>query len=247
MGAVALAVADDQPTYWDRVAAGLWEPGTLAVLDRWLDGDTVFVDLGAWVGPTALYAAALGARVFAVEADPAALDQLARNLAANPTLAERITVIDRAIHPHAGTVTFGARRKPGDSMSSLLLAGAPTTWSAETITPAELAALLPCDGRRFVKIDIEGAEYDLLPHLGPLMDRSEAAVLLSLHPGILAAGRGLDANEIIRRTAAALAPFRGWGAHAVTSAGAEWRTDDAASLDPRREVPETDEWLLVRC
>src|SRR3712207_221008 len=99
MGNRVIRVADDQPTFWDRVEAGRWEPETLAAIDRLVDHRTTFLDLGAWVGPTALYAAGIARRVVAAEADPAALDQLRRNLAANPGLAARIEVVPRAVHP----------------------------------------------------------------------------------------------------------------------------------------------------
>ena len=100
IGGRTIRVADEQPTFWERVAGGRWEPGTLAAIDRLVDRRTTFLDLGAWVGPTTLYAAAVARRVIAVEADPAALDQLQRNLAVNPDLAQRIEVVPRAIHAH---------------------------------------------------------------------------------------------------------------------------------------------------
>lgn len=235
-----IALADDQPTFWDRVAADRWEPGTRRLLDALVDASTLFVDLGAWVGPTTLQAAARGAAVVAVEADPAALDQLGRNLAANPQLAARVTVVPKAIHPSAGTVTFGARRKPGDSMSSLLLAGsADTTWQAEAVTPAALAALLPEAPRRVVKIDLEGAEYALLPAISPLLAHEDVSVIASFHPRVLSESGEAD---IAGATQRALAAFTGWRAHRVTEAGAAAEGEDAAGIDAVAH----DEWLFVK-
>jgi FkbM family methyltransferase len=198
VGTYIIRVADDQPTFWAKVEAGLWEPATLAFIDAQVDETATFLDCGAWVGPTSLYAAFRARRVMAVEADPAALDQLRRNIAANPDLAGKITVVPRALHPTPGVAIMGARRKPGDSMSSLLLAGAERAWRVEAITPQELAAMLPRDGPLVVKIDLEGGEYRLLPHLGPILDRA-AAVHLSLHPAFL-----LEAVDQDRATAQAL-------------------------------------------
>src|SRR5687768_12227840 len=117
-------VADEQPSFWAKVEAGDWEPATLAFIDEQVDEATTFLDCGAWVGPSSLYAAFRARRVVAVEADPAALDQLRRNLAVNPALTEKIEVVPRALATAPGLVTMGARRKPGDSMSSVLLAEA---------------------------------------------------------------------------------------------------------------------------
>ncbi len=186
IGSHRIQVADDQPTFWDKVAAGAWEPGTLGAVAAHVGPGTLFVDLGAWVGPLSMYAAALGARVIAVEADPRALDQLRRNLAANPDLAERVTVVPRAVSPDHDPVRLGARRKPGDSMSSVLLHDAATTWSADALTPDELAGMVAEGERLVVKLDIEGGEYALLPTLTDLLSRPDAVLLVSLHPVILA-------------------------------------------------------------
>jgi len=245
IGRRAVRVADDQPTFWDRVAAGRWEPATLAALDRLIEPGVTFLDLGAWVGPTALYAAGVTRRVIAVEADPAALDQLHRNLAVNQDLAGRIEVVPRAVHALEGTVTMGARRKPGDSMSSVLLSAAERSWEAATITPGGLAAMIAGDERLIIKIDIEGAEYQLLPSLRPLLDHAEA-VLISFHPAILAEAV-VEPTERARRTRAALAAFAGFRAQALNATSAR-----GASLAPllvrwglRRDLPGED-WLFTR-
>jgi FkbM family methyltransferase len=191
MRGVRLRVTPFQKTFWDKVDRGAWERGTLDALDRCVSPGVEVVDIGAWVGPVALYAAARGAaRVIAVEADPEAARDLRANLALNPELAARVTVLERAVAPAPGPVRLGARRKPGDSMSSVLLADeGRDSWTAPGITPAELAALLTPGAPAFVKIDIEGAEYALAPALAPLAARPRTAVLLSFHPQFAAPDR----------------------------------------------------------
>ena len=240
LGQHEIAVADDQPTFWDRVEAGTWEPGTLATLIPLLSAGTTFLDLGAWVGPLSLLAAAEGARVVAVEADPAARDQLRRNLAANPVLAERIEVIEAAIAPEPGTVRLGARRKPGDSMSSVLLADGPAGWTAPAITPAMLAARLGSPGRLVVKIDVEGAEYALLPHLGPLLGGPEVSVLMSFHPVILSQA---GVSDVTGRTRAAVAIFAGWSSFAI---GEDGPLAIGPLVPSRFSTDETETWLFRR-
>jgi FkbM family methyltransferase len=173
----------------------------------------------------------------AVEADPAALVQLRANIAANPDLAPRITVVDRAVAPQPGLVRMGARRKLGDSMSSTLLGGADRTWQIAAITPAELARLIGPSERLVVKIDIEGGEYALLPTLGPLIARPGTAVLLSLHPQIL---RESGAGDLIERTRAALAPFAGWNAFALDGVDVVPASPEHAAFAPCRD------WLFVK-
>jgi FkbM family methyltransferase len=235
IGSRTFFVADDQPTFWDRVEAGNWEPGTLRVLEDLLGPGALFVDIGAWVGALSLYAAALGAEVVAVEADPRALDQLGRNLAANPELADRVRVVPRALAAAGGAVRMGARRKPGDSMSSVLLADGGETWTSPGMTPADLASSLPQARVDLVKIDIEGGEYAVLPALAPLLE-SGPALLLALHPDMLLAAGDQDSAATTRRALDAVAH---WTCRRVDAAGpvpAEF--DDIPASGPA-------EWLFT--
>jgi FkbM family methyltransferase len=243
VGSRVLHVADDQPTFWERVEAGRWEPETLAAIDRLIDERTTFLDLGAWVGPTALYAAGRARRVIAVEADPAALDQLRRNLDANSDLARHIEVVPRAVHATEGAVTMGARRKPGDSMSSVLLARAERTWDAANITPAELAGMIGADERLVVKIDIEGAEFDLLPALGPILERAHA-LLVAFHPKILAEA-AKDAGEAAHRTRAAVAALAAFRARPLTPSLGARLAPVLVRWGLRRTLP-CEDWLFIR-
>jgi FkbM family methyltransferase len=233
-GPQRIVVDDDQPTFWDRVEAGGWEPGTLRILDRRLGPKTRFLDIGAWVGPLTLHAAALGAEVVALEADPAALDQLRRNLAANPDLAGRVTLVPKALAASPGPVRMGARRKPGDSMSSVLLADSQSNWIAPATTAGELAS----DARPFdlIKLDIEGGEYAILPTLQPLLDATPA-LLLALHPDILAASGDPNPEGTSRD---ALAILRGWNAARIGDGERVPATlDEVAAAGPA-------EWLFSR-
>lgn len=182
-----LHVSDNQPTFWDKFEVGSWEPETLAAIDRLVTPSSTFIDIGAWVGPTTLWAAFTARRVIALEADPAALKQLHANLAANPELSGRIEVIERALHVKSGSVSMGARRKPGDSMSSIHYGGGSgetTSWDAKAITPVELAGVLAGDDDIVLKMDVEGGEYGLLPVMQPVLGRVRAA-MISFHPEIL--------------------------------------------------------------
>src|SRR4051812_26094265 len=86
----SLVVTDDKPTFWDKAAAGTWEPELLDALERTVQPGDVMLDIGAWVGPTGLFAALLGASVVCVEADPRAVQLLRDNIAANPALASHM-------------------------------------------------------------------------------------------------------------------------------------------------------------
>lgn len=211
LAGVDLQVADDKPTFWTRAAAGDWEPETLAALAAATGPGVVLLDIGAWVGPTSLFAAARGARVLAVEADPAALRELDANIAANPALAPRISVMARAAAPDPGLIRLGPARKPGDSMSSILHGGREGAWEVEAATPAMLLAAVAAlgDGPLTVKIDIEGGEYALLPPLVAALPDRATTLLCAFHPRILAAA-GVEAGTVAAWTARCLEALQGW-------------------------------------
>lgn len=235
LNGAALTVDDAHAPFWDAMASGRWEATTFRTFDRFLKPEATFLDIGAWIGPTALYAATRCRRVIAFEADPTAAATFRANVAANPALAPLITLHERAVAPAEGTVRMGARNAQGDSMSSLLLGDADVTWTVETITPAVIAAMLDPGEPAFVKIDIEGGEYGLAEALAPLAQRPNTAVLLSFHPRV-AAGRHFRWHRTFPLTRRLLLAFRGaavwkvgrrhvfrsWPVEALVAAGAGW-------------------------
>ncbi|HEX2726539.1 MAG TPA: hypothetical protein VHN20_12025, partial [Beijerinckiaceae bacterium] len=96
-----------------------------------------------------------------------------------------------------------------------------------------------------IKMDIEGAEYALLPHLAPLLDRADA-ILVAFHPTILAAVVN-DRREAARQSRAALSALAGFTAHRVTSDGAGARSFAPALMrwGLSTRLP-GDEWLFMR-
>ncbi|EDQ85629.1 uncharacterized protein MONBRDRAFT_29030 [Monosiga brevicollis MX1] len=109
----------------DRLCSGQWEPQSFAILKEYVREDSLVLDIGAWLGPLALYALAVapGSRVLAVEPDPVARQLLADNLRLNRALLQadqRVTVCAHALAQTSGTATFGnAHYGFGDSMSKL--------------------------------------------------------------------------------------------------------------------------------
>ncbi len=219
-----------QRKFWDRFEAVAWEPETLSILKASLDQRTTFIDIGSWIGPTALFAAAHARRVIALEPDPLALRQLRRNIALNPDLASRIQVLGRALYTKTGVVTLGSTKRGGDSKSSIVHDDMRTAWEVETITPSELASAFAEDERVFIKIDIEGGEYAVGPQLQPLLRSQTVAVLLSLHPKLIVGqARGIERLKRLvqaaQETNELLAAFEGFAFHEARSVSSLRRPD----------------------
>lgn len=189
--------------WWSKVEAAEWEPATFQAFEAFVEPHSIVIDIGAWIGPTSLFAAATPAQVHAFEPDPAAIDVLRKNLVLNDDLNSRITLEQAAVGTAPGMATL-FNDQPGNSGSSLV--GGPNP--AEHGQPRGFAQVQVIDGRAYlecldmtkvslIKIDIEGAEYDLIPHIAPLLAKFRPTLHLSFHP-LHIGGTGTEA-EIIRR------------------------------------------------
>ena len=185
---VRFTVSEEDVNFWRLVNANTWEPATFRAIASQISKETTFFDFGAWIGPITLFAASLGAKVYSVEPDPVAARKLRDNIALNPELSSRIELFEKAVWPVSKCLTFGARHAQGDSMSSVLHTNSDVTWQVDVLTPEEITALAPTDGPLFIKIDIEGSEYDVIPALRDLLSRPDLSSLVSFHPRFAAGG-----------------------------------------------------------
>jgi len=173
-------VADTHSEFWEIFSNGTWEPATFEIFDHYLNSETVYLDVGAWIGPTALYAATRARQVLAFEPDPVAFASLLITAAANAGLAP-IQAYPIAIAPQAGEIVFGSNSEPGDSMSSSLFAKSENTWTASAKRLEDFEQNWPEAAPLFVKVDVEGGEYELLPALHEFIKKHRPTLYLSLH------------------------------------------------------------------
>lgn len=173
------------PDYWKEYDEGRWEPGTHQhILDLVTPGST-YVDIGAWVGPTVLWAAPIAGRVIAVEPDPVALEALTYNTRSYPN----VEIIRAAINNTTGT----ARIMPygGDYGTSMTrLADHQITsieWDASKFVEVDCYTLpdlfdqFDITDVSLVKMDIEGGEADVLDVVAPYLADKHIPLLCSLH------------------------------------------------------------------
>ena len=138
------------------------------------------VDVGAHLGWFSIRAARAGARVIAFEPNPDTRPLLQRNLADNG-VAERVTVVGKAVSDAPGTLTFW--RSPAGDTSSLLR-------PAEGERPVELEVValddVVTEPVAVVKVDVEGAELGVIA--GARRVLSGATLFIECNPEAL--GRG---------------------------------------------------------
>ena len=169
--------------YWERVATKRYEPDTMVFLENNIDSNTDFIDVGAATGAMSIVAASLGARVLAFEAVPRVYEIAASHLSNNPSLFEKITLRNEAISSSEGILEFGqnANAKVISGISN-----EDTNEKVKIVTLPHAIRGFHHKGRKLViKIDIEGAEWELMSDRATLLKLKEAQalVLLAIHPG----------------------------------------------------------------
>lgn len=120
--------------------------------------DALVVDVGAHLGWFSIRAARQGARVIAFEPNPDTRPLLERNLADNG-VQDRVTVVGKAVAAEAGKLTFW-RSPAGDTSSLLRPQEGERPVEVETVPLDEV--LRGEAAPRVVKIDVEGAELDVI-------------------------------------------------------------------------------------
>ena len=182
--------------FWRKASEGAWEPETFAVLDRYLSPDRDYLDIGAWIGPTVLYGARKARHVWCFEPDPTAFRHLAWNLDLNEI--RNVSAFGVALSDQFGIARMASvRGEPGDSTTSLLNDAEHGT-DALTIAWDQFEAANDLSRVSLVKMDIEGAEFFVLPTLITWLLATRPALYLSLHSPLLPDGERRD------RTAALL-------------------------------------------
>jgi FkbM family methyltransferase len=138
-----------------------YEPDAIAVIDALVrEGDTC-LDVGANVGALTLaMAKRVGptGKVFAFEPGPLTYRRLARNVALNPSISSRVVPVRLGVGDRPGTLYWNEQADNRGNATLLEPAGTPV----QVVTVDDYFATEPLKRLRFVKIDVEGMEYEVL-------------------------------------------------------------------------------------
>jgi FkbM family methyltransferase len=185
VGQPVRVVAGANDAFWQLVSAGNWEPQTFAVFRRFIDPDHSYIDMGSWIGPTLLYGSRLAKATYGIEPDPIAFKELKSNLALNAELGASVKLFNVCIAANSGDVAFGSRTEGGDSTSSLLFSGGKTVWTVRALSFADFVRQSEITHCNFIKMDVEGGEFLVLPGMLGYLRENRPTLLLSLHPCFL--------------------------------------------------------------
>ena len=150
------------------------------------------LDLGSNIGLTVAHLAVRypGARILGVELDPANCELARRNTA---VLGERCEILRGAVWHEPGEVAYGGVRESGYAVG----AGA-ADRKAPAFTVGQLLDRFGVDDVDYVKMDIEGAEREVLAQAGPWLRRVRC-LKVEVHPekasSLYTLGRSMDDLE----------------------------------------------------
>jgi FkbM family methyltransferase len=169
--------------FWREVNKGSWEPRTFQVLNEFLKARSTFVDVGAWIGPTVLFAARRAEKVYCFEPDPRAFQYLLQNLQLNRL--HNVTPLFLGLASETGARRIAAVEGLGSSHSSLLVpSGASEETEAQFVAWSEWHGKIHCT-LDLIKMDIEGGEFELLPTMRDYLRSSKPTLYISLHAPLL--------------------------------------------------------------
>lgn len=186
-----------------HVQNGSWEEDTFNILDHYQNLDKIYLDIGAWIGPTVLYSANKFKQIICFEPDPIAIERLNENLSVNSF--NNITLITKALSNDNNISEFGGNGELGNSMSTLLVSldnkedfynnyGQGGQWlsyderksniisiKTTTIETALIEHNIDPENIGLIKMDIEGGEIILIPAIETFLKTYKPVLYISLH------------------------------------------------------------------
>jgi FkbM family methyltransferase len=165
-----------------------WENETFDVFESVKDNEAIAIDIGAWIGTTAIWLSKNFHFVVAVEPDYKSVDCLIKNLKASDC--QNVSLCDHPLSNTAQEVIFGPRGSElNESISSIKSrSDNHNDYTAKSITFKQLLYDYIYDNealsnRRvsFIKCDIEGGEEDILEDVLHFAYNNKCKVYLSFH------------------------------------------------------------------
>src|SRR5947207_10184373 len=185
-----------------NIVRGRYEAEAINFVRRWVRPGDVAIDAGAHIGFfTMQLAASVGAsgHVYAFEPFDAAAELLERSIEEN-RFAGRVTARRAAVGSASGTATLTFPVETLNSGGAYVLRGGTQPLSGNLQKSVPALALDDLDLRRpvrFIKMDVEGAEPQVVRGAARLLAEDRPVILSEIHPTQLERASGATAQEFL--------------------------------------------------
>jgi FkbM family methyltransferase len=166
--------------FWQKYQFNKWENNLFRVLDQYLNEDTTFVDIGAWIGPVTLYAAKISKKVISVEPDPVAFKILKEHIDINNL--KNVSLDDSALtEKTSDTILLGSKSFGNSGTSIYNLEN--EQIKVKAVNFANFIKIKDISNDKiFFKMDIEGAEFEIIKKYNFLFKQLNNNIHITFHP-----------------------------------------------------------------
>lgn len=170
--------------FWKKFKNKKWEPQTFKILDKYLTVNSIYCDIGAWIGPTVLYSAKRCKKIYCFEPDIVAYKDLLFNICANNI--GKILPFNIALSDKNAILKMSSKEENlGESTSSLLNKNDKNSIEVLSLKWENWLNIVKPPKIDFIKIDIEGSEFSLLPTMKEYLKKYKPIIYLSTHAPFL--------------------------------------------------------------
>ena len=165
--------------FWSEYHETGWEEDTLKIFKEHINSETNFVDIGAWLGVTSLYALACGCKtIHSVEGNPESYILLKKTIELN-NIQHIIKTKNILIgNKNCESVRFGRKTSSASRISET----GEFSVKMQTFTSYIEEIGMHDYNKAFIKIDIEGSELLIIDQLNDLFSKTKAKIFMALHP-----------------------------------------------------------------
>lgn len=177
---LSFKVNGEYKVHWRSLQSGRWEPYTFEIFDNFINKDDIYVDVGAWMGSTVLYACQLCKICYAIEPDFKSSDTLNANLMLNDF--KNVVLCRKALSNKSEIIRLYNNNKFGDRTTSVICKNKECEHiDVKGITFEDFMSSYNINRVDFIKMDIEGFEEKVIPNMKNVLFKFKPTLYLSLH------------------------------------------------------------------
>ena len=172
---ITFSVVTDTQNYqfWDIIN---WESDNYIKIKELSKKHNIFVHAGGWIGPFTLFAAKLFKKVYCLEPDTEAYNELSRNIFINGFT--NIKLDNKAFFNSDSNIKIGSKSPLGRSGTSIFQLDKYITVESITLKRYFTENEIPVNS--FLMLDVEGAEYTLFDDV-EFFEKFKPIILISYH------------------------------------------------------------------